>query len=199
MEIRYSKAEKTRTLIINTARKHFCIKGIEQGNVHDIVDKLDISQRTLYRYFPSKDILLKEIYLATISRFNQMYKINILLEMVNKQNSSQILKTYYDVIRHIAKTEPELLLYDLLYNCYALERHEDPLNYPEIRSIHNYDTHIDASIYKNITVEFIRVIFSGIQKDILLEFQKEVPDMNELIIRWDKIAANMINNPFLDS
>src|ERR1700693_3507359 len=56
--LRQTKAEKTRKRILSEALRLFKRDGYEQTTVEAIAEAAEISPRTLYRYFPSKDLIL---------------------------------------------------------------------------------------------------------------------------------------------
>lgn len=59
--LRERKKARLRQQIIDTAIKLFRKKGYENTRVDDIVQLLEISQPTFFRYFPSKDAVLREV------------------------------------------------------------------------------------------------------------------------------------------
>jgi len=56
--LRETKAEKTRTRIVREALLLFKRDGYEQTSVEAIAEAAEVSPSTLYRYFPSKDLIL---------------------------------------------------------------------------------------------------------------------------------------------
>jgi len=56
--LREKKAEKTRTGIFSEALRLFKRDGYEQTTMEAIAEAAEVSPRTLYRYFPSKDLIL---------------------------------------------------------------------------------------------------------------------------------------------
>jgi len=59
--LRERKKAQLRQEIIKTAIKLFRKRGYENTRVDDIVQILEISQPTFFRYFPSKDAVLREV------------------------------------------------------------------------------------------------------------------------------------------
>jgi len=59
--LRERKKARLRQQIISTAIKLFRKHGYEKTRVDDIVEQLEISQPTFFRYFPSKDAVLSEV------------------------------------------------------------------------------------------------------------------------------------------
>lgn len=61
VSLRQRKKAQQRERIIDVAVGLFREKGYEGTRVDDIVGRLDISQPTFFRYFPSKDAVLREV------------------------------------------------------------------------------------------------------------------------------------------
>jgi AcrR family transcriptional regulator len=59
--LRQRKKARLRQQIIDTSIKLFRKHGYEETRVDDIVQVLEISQPTFFRYFPSKDAVLREV------------------------------------------------------------------------------------------------------------------------------------------
>ena len=60
MGLRERNAAQTRELILDTALPLFLQQGYEATTMEEIADRAQIGTTTLYRYFPSKDLLLLE-------------------------------------------------------------------------------------------------------------------------------------------
>ncbi len=60
MGLRERNAAQTRTLILDTALDLFVEQGYEATRMEEIAQRADIGASTLYRYFPSKELLLTE-------------------------------------------------------------------------------------------------------------------------------------------
>ena len=59
--LRQRKKARLRQQIIGTSIKLFRKHGYEETRIDDIVQVLEISQPTFFRYFPSKDAVLREV------------------------------------------------------------------------------------------------------------------------------------------
>jgi AcrR family transcriptional regulator len=70
--LRERKKAKLRAQIVMTALYLFQQRGYHGTRVADITDALEISQPTFFRYFPSKDAVLHEIFAAKLSRFRDI-------------------------------------------------------------------------------------------------------------------------------
>ena len=60
--------------IIKIAKSAFISSGLEKSNMTEIADRANISRRTLYRYFDSKEILAFEVELRIFDDFSKMIK-----------------------------------------------------------------------------------------------------------------------------
>jgi AcrR family transcriptional regulator len=56
--LRERKKQKTRETIVNVALELFCEQGYEQTTIAEIADAADVSPRTIFAYFPSKEDIL---------------------------------------------------------------------------------------------------------------------------------------------
>ncbi len=61
---RERKKAQLRQRIVDTAIKMFRERGYEQTRIEDINESLDISRTTFFRYFPSKDVVLRDFVSA---------------------------------------------------------------------------------------------------------------------------------------
>ena len=59
--LRERKKARLRQQIIETSLRMFRERGYDNTRIDDIVQALDISQPTFFRYFPSKDAVLREV------------------------------------------------------------------------------------------------------------------------------------------
>ena len=59
--LRERKKARLRQQIVETALHLFRQRGYENTRIDDIVQTLEISQPTFFRYFPSKDAVLREV------------------------------------------------------------------------------------------------------------------------------------------
>src|SRR5690242_11097345 len=65
--LRERKKAKLRQQIIDTSIRLFRKRGYENTRVEDIVQILEISQPTFFRYFPSKDAVVRDVGLRGIA------------------------------------------------------------------------------------------------------------------------------------
>jgi AcrR family transcriptional regulator len=64
MGLREQNAERTRAHLIDVAIELFFTQGYEQTTMEQIAERADVGSTTLYRYFPSKDLLLLHLFSA---------------------------------------------------------------------------------------------------------------------------------------
>ncbi|MBW1811374.1 MAG: TetR family transcriptional regulator [Deltaproteobacteria bacterium] len=67
--LRERKKEKTRDTLIEVANRLFLERGFEDTTVDDIVAVADISQRTFFRYFPTKEAVVFSKHPGRVVRF----------------------------------------------------------------------------------------------------------------------------------
>jgi AcrR family transcriptional regulator len=58
MGLREIKVARTRDLLVETALRLFLEQGYEQTTMEQIAERAEVGTSTLYRYFPSKDLLI---------------------------------------------------------------------------------------------------------------------------------------------
>lgn len=68
------KREQTKELILSKARKIFLQKGIVNTVMGDIAFSVNLSVRTIYRYFDTKEDIAYEIAIALINEWNSFQK-----------------------------------------------------------------------------------------------------------------------------
>src|SRR5271170_7738934 len=90
--LRERKKARLRQQIISTAIKLFRKRGYEKTRVDDIVELLEISQPTFFRYFPSKDAVLREVGRRAFTRQAESLKA----ELSTKATTEQRLRRFYD-------------------------------------------------------------------------------------------------------
>jgi AcrR family transcriptional regulator len=71
MTARVSKGERTRAHLVDTAFRLFEKRGFERTTLRDIASRAKVSLGLLYRYFPSKDALVIELYERLSLKFEE--------------------------------------------------------------------------------------------------------------------------------
>ncbi len=93
--------------IMNAAREQFYVFGFSKVTVDEIVSKLGISKKTFYKYFESKDALVKEVTETTMLEMDaccRQFRENDTIDFVEKLKN---MMTF--VAMHYAKVGKPLL------------------------------------------------------------------------------------------
>jgi AcrR family transcriptional regulator len=102
--LRERKKARLRQQIIDTSIKLFRKHGYENTRIDDIVQALEISQPTFFRYFPSKDAVLREVgergYACICERLSS--------ELSSKAGTSERLRRLYVTMAREVETDRQL-------------------------------------------------------------------------------------------
>ena len=185
MGLREKKEAQTREKIFEVALKKFCVLSIEGTKLKDIAEEAVVSERTLYRYFPTKEALAMELYIANLHVLNDDSIFKELITDREMKSFQQNMNTFKQEIIDGIRDIPDRLLYDLLYNVYAARRHEDPSQ--------NKNHFMQRDWYKEASAtwgedgvliyEAVSMLLAYTQRLIMLEYQQPVPDWDTVIHR----------------
>ena len=194
MGLREKKETQTREKIFSIAQRMFCEKSIEGTKLKDIAEEAVVSERTLYRYFPTKEVLAMELYLANLKILNDN---SIFKELVTSRDNTSFrlnMKIFKQEIIDGVRNIPERLLYDLLYNVFVAHRHEDPSQ--------NKNHFMQRDWYKEaseswgedgvLIFEAVSMLLGYTQRLIMLEYQKPVPDWDIVIHRFKTVFECLV-------
>ncbi len=121
--LRERKKARLRQEIIDTSIRLFRKRGYENTRVDDIVQILEISQPTFFRYFPSKDAVLREVG----RRGFACIKEHLETELSNKASTADRLRRMYlGMAREVEGDRP-------LWHAVVLSAAMDPVRSPEMR------------------------------------------------------------------
>ncbi|HYL63863.1 MAG TPA: TetR/AcrR family transcriptional regulator [Candidatus Methylomirabilis sp.] len=121
--LRERKKARLRQQIIDTSIRLFRKQGYENTRVEDIVQILEISQPTFFRYFPSKDAVLREVGRRGFS----CIKEHLETELSSNATTSERLRRMYDgMAKEVESDRP-------LWRAVVLSGAMDPVRSPEIR------------------------------------------------------------------
>lgn len=121
--LRERKKARLRQRIIDTSIRLFRRRGYEKTRVDDIVRVLEISQPTFFRYFPSKDAVLREVG----RRGFACIKEHLETELSNDASTAERLRRMYrGMAREVASDRP-------LWRAVVLSGAMDPVRSPEMR------------------------------------------------------------------
>lgn len=121
--LRERKKARLRRQIIDTSIKLFRKHGYENTRIDDIVQALEISQPTFFRYFPSKDAVLREVgergYACICERLRS--------ELSSKAGASERLKRLYVTMAREVEANQRL------WQAVVLSGAMDPVRSAELR------------------------------------------------------------------
>jgi AcrR family transcriptional regulator len=121
--LRERKKARLRQQIIETSIRLFRKRGYEHTRVDDIVQVLEISQPTFFRYFPSKDAVLREVG----RRGFACIKEHLETELSSDASTTERLRRMYEgMAREVESDRP-------LWRAVVLSGAMDPVRSPEIR------------------------------------------------------------------
>lgn len=121
--LRERKKARLRQQIIDTSVRLFRKRGYEKTRVDDIVRVLEISQPTFFRYFPSKDAVLREVG----RRGFACIKEHLETELSSKASTEERLRRMYQgMAREVESDQP-------LWRAVVLSGAMDPVRSPEMR------------------------------------------------------------------
>jgi AcrR family transcriptional regulator len=121
--LRERKKARLRQQIIDTSIRLFRKRGYENTRVEDIVQILEISQPTFFRYFPSKDAVLREVG----RRGFNCIKEHLESELSSDATTAERLERMYDdMAREVESDRP-------LWRAIVLSGAMDPVRSPQMR------------------------------------------------------------------
>jgi len=77
MGLREKKAQRSRDRIVSEAMSLFAAQGYEETTMETIAEAADISPSTLYRYFPSKDLIALASFTANTAKFSEAFALRV--------------------------------------------------------------------------------------------------------------------------
>jgi AcrR family transcriptional regulator len=140
--LRERKKVRLRQEIIKTAVKLFRKRGYENTRVDDIVQILQISQPTFFRYFPSKDAVLREVGRRAFACIEERLETELSTEATTQE---RLRRMYQRMAREVEADRP-------LWRAVVLSGAMDPVRSPDMRRP------------EEVTVSLQRQIFAEGQK-----------------------------------
>jgi AcrR family transcriptional regulator len=137
--LRERKKARLRQQIIETSIRLFRKHGYEKTRIEDIVQILEISQPTFFRYFPSKDAVLREVGRRGFS----CIKEHLETELSSEATTAERLRRMYEGMAQEVETDRPL------WRAVVLSGAMDPVRSPEMRR----PEEIAASLLREILVE----------------------------------------------
>ena len=137
--LRERKKVRLRQQIIDTSIRLFRKRGYENTRIDDIVQILEISQPTFFRYFPSKDAVLREVG----RRGFACIKERLETELSSKASTTERLREmYHGMAAEVESDRP-------LWRAVVLSGAMDPVRSPEMRQ----PEEIAVSLLREILIE----------------------------------------------
>jgi len=121
--LRERKKARLRQQIIETAIRLFRKRGYEKTRVDDIVKILEISQPTFFRYFPSKDAVLRDVG----RRGFECIAAHLKSELSTNAGTGERLRRLYHALALEAEADRPL------WKAVVLSGAMDPVRSPEVR------------------------------------------------------------------
>jgi len=137
--LRERKKARLRQQIIDTSIRLFRRRGYEKTRVEDIVRVLEISQPTFFRYFPSKDAVLREVG----RRGFACIKEHLETELSSEASTAERLRRMYQGMAQDVESDRPL------WRAVVLSGAMDPVRSPEMR----HPEEIASSLLRAILVE----------------------------------------------
>jgi AcrR family transcriptional regulator len=121
--LRERKKVRLRQQIIDTSIRLFRKRGYENTRIDDIVQNLEISQPTFFRYFPSKDAVLREVG----RRGFVCIKEHLETELSSRTSTAERLRRMYQTMAQEVESDRPL------WRAVVLSGAMDPVRSPEMR------------------------------------------------------------------
>ncbi len=121
--LRERKKERLRQQIVETSLHLFRQRGYENTRIDDIVQSLEISQPTFFRYFPSKDAVLREVGRRAFARQAESLKSELSIQATTEQR----LRRFYESLGNVTEVGRPL------WQAVILAGAMDPVRSPELR------------------------------------------------------------------
>lgn len=123
MGLRERKKARLRQQIIDTSIRLFRKRGYENTRVEDIVQILEISQPTFFRYFPSKDAVLREVGRRGYACIQE----HLETQLSSDTSTAERLHRMYEGMAHEVESDRTL------WQAVVLSGAMDPVRSPEMR------------------------------------------------------------------
>src|SRR5208337_2321550 len=121
--LRERKKVRLRQQIIDTSLRLFRKRGYENTRIDDIVRILEISQPTFFRYFPSKDAVLREVGRRGFVCIKQHPETEL---STHASTAERLRQLYHTMAQEVESDRP-------LWQAVVLSGAMDPVRSPEMR------------------------------------------------------------------
>ncbi|MBN2618450.1 MAG: TetR/AcrR family transcriptional regulator [Spirochaetales bacterium] len=151
----------TKEKIIEQAEKQFIKKGIVNTQIKDIASEVNINRRTLYRYFPTKDVLAFNVEMIVMEKIKRYLEVPN--NLVNNLNGYDKVKLYFSRVKF--NEIKDLMKFTAEFDRYFQEEYPTPqleesfikILKPEDNQLYNFikDGLLDGSIRKDLSLDSI--------------------------------------------
>ncbi len=121
--LRERKKARLRQEIIKTAIRLFRKHGYEKTRIDDIVEVLEISQPTFFRYFPTKDAVLREVGRRGFSCITERLESELSSEATTAE---RLRRLFHEMAQEVEADRP-------LWQAVVLSGAMDPVHSPDMR------------------------------------------------------------------
>jgi len=137
--LRERKKARLRQQIIDTSIRLFRKRGYEHTRIEDIVQILEISQPTFFRYFPSKDAVLREVGRRGFHCMKERLETELSSDATTAE---RLMRMYEGMAREVESDRP-------LWRAVVLSGAMDPVRSPEMRRAEEVACALLAEILKD--------------------------------------------------
>src|SRR5712692_7307592 len=137
--LRERKKARLRQQIIDTSIRLFRKRGYENTRIEDIVQILEISQPTFFRYFPSKDAVLREVGRRGFACIKEHLETELSSSV---PTTERLRRMYQGMAQEVESDRP-------LWRAVVLSGAMDPVRSPEMRK----HEEVAVSLLRDVLVE----------------------------------------------
>ena len=178
--LRERKKVRLRQQIIDSSIRLFRKRGYENTRVDDIVQLLEISQPTFFRYFPSKDAVLREVGRRGFSCIQEHLEI----ELSSKASTAERLRERYHEMAQ--ETESECPLWRAVILSGAM----DPVRSPQMRQPEEIAVRLlreilaegqtRGEVTRAIPVDHLAEFMEGLYSTVVRRWAVDLPEPHSL-------------------
>jgi len=154
--------------ILNSAREEFFLHGFTKVTVDEIASKLGMSKKTIYKFYPSKDDIVRAVITTTFKEVQSVCEEIVNNNTLNFVDKLQQMMTVAAL--HISKIGKSLIE-DLQKNV--------PHVWNEVSEFRS----------KRINENFSKLLNEGVQKGI---FRNDI-DQQLVLLIYDNVISNLVN------
>ena len=154
--------------ILDTAREQFCSLGFTKVTIDEIASKIGMSKKTIYKYFPSKDDLVRETTETTL------HEVELCCKSIVENTNLDIVEKLRQMMTHAAL-------------------HISKMGKPLIEDLEKNAPQIWKQIadfrFKRINEDFGKLLQEGVHKGI---FRNDI-DQQLILLIYNNVIKNIIS------